>query len=305
MPGVNRDWNVWCSISGADPGDKDQMKSFNFDRRVARLAGHEAEIVREAAVDSWKANPGCTMSVFLDLWVAEVNVRADVGDPVVATVDQPIVDAAAAVGKVGREAERRRGSDAQQASRQSVRHLYNITSLDNLASIMASGILCHDAVEQLSHVDMSDAGVQERREGKRVQGWRLHSYASLYFNPRNAMLFRLCREFPTVVVLRVSSEVLGLPGVVVTDGNAASRRTRNWLARDGILGLDLDRVYSREWANDEDLKRVTQAEVLVPQKVPPPYLVSAITSSDAFAVLARRACPWLHVDVDGELFFGR
>lgn len=261
MPEVNRDWNVWCSISGSDPGDKDQMKSFNFDRRVAQLAGHEAEVVREAAVDSWRANPGRTMSAFLDLWLAEVNVRIGVGEPEVVTADQPIADVVSTVGEVHekkqhrdvlgggslldrvvaeldsrrqefealrweREAEKRRVAEILRASSQRVRHLYNITSLDNLASIMSSGILCHDAVNQLSHVDMADAGVQDRRASKSVQGVPLHSYASLYFNPRNAMLFRLLNEFPAVVVLRVSSEVLGIPGVVVTDGNAASRRTK-------------------------------------------------------------------------------
>ena len=69
--------------------------------------------------------------------------------------------------------------------------------LKNLKSIVSWGILCHDEAAKIAHHDVSDRGVQDRRDD-------LHRFASLYFNPRNAMLFRLHKgEHRELVVLRV------------------------------------------------------------------------------------------------------
>jgi len=73
--------------------------------------------------------------------------------------------------------------------RRRIRYLFNITSVVNLASIAERGILCHDSAARLAHDDVSDRGVQDLRESRTVAGGkRLHELASLYFNPRNAMV---------------------------------------------------------------------------------------------------------------------
>ncbi len=53
----------------------------------------------------------------------------------------------------------------------------------------------------------------------------MHSYANLYFDARNPMMYCLLDQ-PDLIVVRVSSEVLDIPNSVVTDGNAASGVTR-------------------------------------------------------------------------------
>jgi len=86
-------------------------------------------------------------------------------------------------------------------------------------------------------------------------------------------------------LLRVSPDVLDLTDVVVTDGNAARQRmTRMYDARTGIEALDFDRIHDEFWTrgnasqNDEH-KRVKQAEVLIPDWVEPGLLLGAYTPS--------------------------
>ena len=69
-------------------------------------------------------------------------------------------------------------------------YLYNITSIENLESILIHGILSKNKVSNLTrHIDISNAEVQHRRDNVVLpNGKMLHDYANLYFNPRNAML---------------------------------------------------------------------------------------------------------------------
>ena len=53
----------------------------------------------------------------------------------------------------------------------------------------------------------------------------LHEYANLYLCARNPMLYKRRESHGTLCVLRVSTDVLDLPGVVLTGGNAASDYT--------------------------------------------------------------------------------
>lgn len=108
-------------------------------------------------------------------------------------------------------------------NRQDIKELYYITAIDNMKSIMEGGILCHRLAERLSHCSIADNNVQDRRKNKRIPGTNkiLHDFANLYFDAHNPMLSRLREKNNSICVLRINSDVFDLPGVIVSDRNAA------------------------------------------------------------------------------------
>ena len=191
--------------------------------------------------------------------------------------------------------------------RDEVKELHFITPIANLDSILMRGILCHNRAARLAHRSVALESVQDLRRGKSIPGGlSLHSYANLYFDARNAMMYYL-KNKPNLVVIRVSPDVLDIPDTVVTDGNAASGPTRFYPSPGGLRHLNSTRVFAWSW-DDPDLwvkiekKRVRQAEVLVPNLVPSEYIEGCYVDTRE----NRRAClefEDLSVDVRREIFF--
>jgi hypothetical protein len=179
--------------------------------------------------------------------------------------------------------------------RNQVAELFYITHVANVAGILRSGILSHNRVAHVTHRRVDLETVQERRSWVRVSDTRmLHDHACLYICGRNAMMYHVVQNNPidTVCLLRVSPDVLDLPAVVVTDGNAASGVTRFDDVAAGIAALDFARVHAQSWIHTDDLaatgehRRVKQAEVLVPDYVDPTYILGALApTSDAKAAI--------------------
>lgn len=108
-----------------------------------------------------------------------------------------------------------------------VTELHCIMPIANLGSVMAHGILSYDRATNLPHHSVAMQPVQDKRDQKQVPGGlRLHQYANLYFHARNPMMFKRQAEAPDLCVLRVSTRVLDLAGVVISDQNAASGYVR-------------------------------------------------------------------------------
>jgi hypothetical protein len=124
--------------------------------------------------------------------------------------------------------------------------------------------------------------VQELRAKVRIPGGRpLHEYANLYICARNPMMYVRRALHETTCVLRISTDVLDLPKVVVTDQNAASNYCRFMPSPSGLALVDGAMVFADDWrhpANPAAYYRhrsVKCAEVLVPDAVPPEYLLGA------------------------------
>lgn len=175
--------------------------------------------------------------------------------------------------------------------RDEVKELHFITSIDNLGSILARGILSHNRAARLEHRSIASEDVQDRRRGKSVPGGSsLHSYASLYFHARNPMMYCLLHRADLIVV-RVSAAVLDIPDTIVTDGNAASGVTRFYPAPGGLRYLDSARIFAGSWNDDDywrkkERKRTRNAEVLVPNLVPSEYIEGCYVDTQE----KRRVC---------------
>jgi len=192
--------------------------------------------------------------------------------------------------------------------RDEVKELHFITSIDNLGSILMRGILSHNRAARLQRRSVASEDVQDIRRGKSVPGGSsLHSYANLYFDARNPMMYCLLHRTDLIVV-RVSAAVLDIPDTVVTDGNAAAGFTRFYPSPEGLRYLDSERIFAWSWNDDDpwqkkEKKRVRNAEVLVPNLVPSEYIEGCYVDTQE----KRRACSkledWLTAVVRREIYF--
>lgn len=169
--------------------------------------------------------------------------------------------------------------------RDRVAELHFITPIKNLPSVMQLGILSHNRAKAVPHISIAEPSVQDnRRKVTLPNGVRLHDYANLYFDARNPMMSARRDERLEIVVLRVHHSVLDLPGAVVTDGNAATGGTRFYPSPQGLAVLDEEPIYA-VWWNDPnpwikaEKKRQRCSEVLIPDSVPPRYLMGCFVYS--------------------------
>lgn len=159
--------------------------------------------------------------------------------------------------------------------------LYHMTAFENLSSLFKYGLLSkHEATHKgLQRADISNDDVQRRREGKcdTRYGRNLHDYASLYINPRNAMLYYVQRNSPTVCLLEIDLAVLDEASFVFTDSNAACASARFFNDASDLRRLNFDVVFAARWdGKGPSFKQRMQAEFLVHPKVLPRYIRSVV-----------------------------
>jgi hypothetical protein len=194
-------------------------------------------------------------------------------------------------------------------NRQDVTELRYITPIANVASILLHGLLSHHRAKTVSHRSVAMEQIQQKRRQKCVPGGRpLHDYVNLCFHARNPMLYKLRGEHETLCGLRVSAEVLDLPGVIITDGNAASKWTRFDPSPDGLERLSRDEVFAEWWTDPNPIEKWEKArkrcaEVLVPDRVDAAWIRGAYVSCESARQKLMAAGFRLPIAIDGPLFF--
>jgi hypothetical protein len=190
--------------------------------------------------------------------------------------------------------------------------LHFIAPIANIPSILEHGILCHRQAQRLAHHSTANPEVQDRRARVRLPNGRwLHEYANLYICSRNPALYLMARDHghSKLAVLRISTDVLDLPGVIITDGNAASDIVRWFQSPAGLGVLDRERVFAEYWTHAGDPldyerhKFQKCAEVLVPGQVAPSLIRGAYVSYEESRQRLAAIAPGPVVAVDSHLFF--
>lgn len=192
-----------------------------------------------------------------------------------------------------------------------VTELHNIMPIRNLASVKHYGILSHKAVAALPHSDVSMPDVQEKRDTVTVpNGLALHNYANLYFCARNPMMFKRLAETYNLCVLRITTDVFRLDGVVFTDQNAASPYVRFYRVQDGIECMNFDMIYADDWRHSDDKvkywrhRSIKCAEVLVPNAVETRLITGAYVYDASVQSQIAGLWPELPTVVNKAIFFG-
>ena len=137
---------------------------------------------------------------------------------------------------------------------------------------------------------------------------RFTRYVNLYISARNPMLFKRRLQHEEICVLIVSPNVLDLPGVVITDGNAASDYTIFLPSPSGLKKVDKDLVFAEYWTDPDEFKqwekkRVKCAEVLVPDKIDTTYIIGAYVSCSSSAQAVNYLEVGLSISINPNLFF--
>lgn len=190
-----------------------------------------------------------------------------------------------------------------------VTELHGIMPIANIASVMAHGILSHAEAARVEHADVSMAEVQERRARISIpDGLRLHQYANLYFCARNPMMYLRKDDRSRLCVLQVDRNVLYLPGVVLSTGNAASDYSRFLPSPEGLHAIAWDDVFADYWTDENphvQMRKKTAkcAEVLVPHSVEARFITGAyVSDTNGSAALSATGFS-LPITINAHMFF--
>ena len=188
-----------------------------------------------------------------------------------------------------------------------LKELHFIAPIENLSLIIQHGILSNTNSKRLKVKTVALEAVQKIRAEKVVPNGRpLHNYANLYISARNPMMYK--RRNLELAVVRVSMDVLDLPGVVIADGNAASEYTAFWSSPAGLLKINKDKVFAESWIDNDPIeqhvrRRVKCAEVLVPDKIDPKFITGFYVPNAELKTKVSEIVGSFSVDVNAHLFF--
>ena len=195
-------------------------------------------------------------------------------------------------------------------NRADIAELHFIAPIRNVPSILQHGILSHRRADQLPHESVAMPEVQARRMDKQIPGAGcLHEYANLYFDAHNPMLSRRRENNDSICVLRISPDVLDLPGVIVSDRNAANDWVKFSPVVDGLQRINKDRLFARYWTHPGDTydqinhKSEKCAEVLVPDLVAPGYIRGAYVANPVALAAFQALNVALPVALNRAMFF--
>ena len=192
-----------------------------------------------------------------------------------------------------------------------IKSLYYITHKDNLPSIFERGIFSYDRIEAegLRPIPTYDRNGVEQRNYKTTDGKELWYYANLYFQPRNAMMYRIVhqRDLKDLAVVGIDKKVLDEQNVIITDGNAANETTQFYCLSEGlkILKKQSSIIENDWWNNSDGSKRKMMAECLIPNYVKPMYIRSVYvadntTRNDIQKIVGNSK---IKVDSEPDMFF--
>ncbi len=183
-------------------------------------------------------------------------------------------------------------------------YLYHMTHIQNLASILKSGMLAKSVLtrNRVAIADISDSSVQARRERiEPIYNRSIHDYVPFYLSPRNPMLYRRKEIQDNIIMLAVSTQVLSNHPHLFTDGNAASNATL-FSDDENVLSGSRDVLRATFWSDYEDGKRRRCAEVLVYSHVESSF-IEMIACSNTVTQAQIATLTRIHSVVDRGLYF--
>jgi hypothetical protein len=193
--------------------------------------------------------------------------------------------------------------------RDDLEELHYITPISNVPSIISRGILSHNRARRLGPRSVAMPEIQAMRANKNVpRGRPLHDYANLYICARNPMLYKRCNNHLNLCVLRISPDVLDISETVITDGNAAGDYTVFRASPRGLVIVDKELTFAINWTHPDPIeyfrrKSAKCAEVLVPDRIPPEYIMGAYVSCEEAKAALEATGADIPVTINAHLFF--
>lgn len=168
-----------------------------------------------------------------------------------------------------------------------IQGLYYIVHLDNIISILEKGIFCHELIESegLNNTPIYNSQIVDTRSRRIVSDNKsLWSFANLYFQPRNAMLYSVIHKTAVhqVAIICIKKKILDKKNIFITTGNAASSDSQIVPIEESEKVLpQIRKEINKTWWNNEDgSKRKMMAECLVPERIVPSYIQMIYVACD-------------------------
>ena len=192
--------------------------------------------------------------------------------------------------------------------------VYYIAPLANLPSILRRGVLSHAQVgrQNLKPETIYDSAIVANRGDRSApDGKTLWDFANFYFNPRNAMMYRVHRVEGRDVAVLFMRRALVNSAKFVSVGNAASPHSPIVPVREGLAQIQGEAVAEKlrvdVWKEGEE-KRLMMSELLVPDGAAPGHVQSIYVPTAEKAAEARKLLSPLPSGVDAiphpHMFFG-
>lgn len=194
-------------------------------------------------------------------------------------------------------------------NRTDIQEFHYITPIENVSSIVNAGILSHRRATVRRHRSVAMTEIQQKRSKKEIPGGRkLHEYVNLYFHARNPMMYKRKEEHMNLCILRINPSVMDLDGAIIADGNAASDYSGFWTSPEGLRKVDGSVVFADYWTDSNPImelskKRIKCAEILIPDRLDPCYIIGAYVSTDEAKKTLDESVPGLQIAIMPRLFF--
>ena len=190
--------------------------------------------------------------------------------------------------------------------------LHSIMPVENLPSILEHGILSNHNAKKRKHSSIAMEEIQNIRANVVLPtGKTLHSYACLYINARNKMMYKRQHMHRELCVLRVDKRIIQDPRAIVADMNASSAYVRFGSGVSGLKKIDKEVIFARHWTHPGDpiaqMRHGAEmcAEVLLLDVVRPEFITGVYVSNEETKKAIESAHPQLNVTVNSDLFFQR
>lgn len=161
------------------------------------------------------------------------------------------------------------------------RFAYHFTLIDNLESIIDSGILCTNLKNKLgvSHTNVAAESIQSRRSTMLVpcsSGKFVHDYVPFYFSKKTSMQLGVINkkniDQPLLIYFAIPIDTIcSVAGAVFSDASANTELPPNFYdsSRVDMLGtLNWEAIDSKKWGCPSDeFRHQKMAELLIPDRV--------------------------------------
>jgi O-acetyl-ADP-ribose deacetylase (regulator of RNase III) len=194
-----------------------------------------------------------------------------------------------------------------------VNNLYYICHIDNVKSILENGLLSHNKVQVLSPKTIYDNDIIDRRNNIQPNpdnNISLWDFANLYFNVRNAMLYRVLHEngVKNIVIITFKKSVLDYARnhtSYISIGNAAHSGSSFVDIESGLKDLKkIWKNWNKEyWSEADGSKRLMMSELIVKNKIPPEYIESIYVAEENIGNNVKALTSFEATITEPNLFF--
>jgi O-acetyl-ADP-ribose deacetylase (regulator of RNase III) len=191
--------------------------------------------------------------------------------------------------------------------------LYYICHIDNIKSILDLGLLSHNESQKVESKTIYDASIINHRNAikpHKDKDYTLWNFANLYFNARNAMLYRVMHEIgeENVAIIQFNKLTIDYAqnnNSLISLGNAAHNESSFVDINNGIKQLKkIWKSWNKEYWNDADgSKRLMMSELLVLEKIPPEFISSIYVANERIGDKVKSLTSFENIITQPNLFF--